>query len=667
MTDSARESSPRDSSGYGTSRTAVAQLAHALRACELLHRDLDLPQVFDGVVQGAVDLGYRRAVLNIRDPESGVLKPAAFAGLAPVEVASLQRAHYTLDEMSPLLDERFRISQSFLIRQGEVDWNDVLGDRFVPAPAREDPCDGRWHPEDSLIVPLLGTDGTLLGILSVDDPADRLRPCEDDVRLIEAYTNQAAIAMVNATLLERLQEELLDSALTENALRESEGRYRTIFEASTDAILVLDENGRITVVNPAAGSMSGYDREQLVGSPIDLFLDVSLAGASPTAGPVSGRTMSPMLQGRSTAVRRDGTRFDVELQAAAISLDQKRQILLVVKDISKRVLAERRAEQANERIRRLHDAALRLAACESEERICRLTVAVGENVLAHDFCALYVEKDGRLVLGACSGDVEPAGSALPFSYGSCVASAFHTMRPAIVYESGLSEPYDSERSAQISALAVPVGRVAALYIASRTSRALSEEDIRTIELLAGHVAEAIRRLRLQETLRSQAMLDPLTGVYNRRYFNEVIEQEITRSERYKHSVAFLMIDVNRFKEVNDLLGHQVGDLVLRDVATLLRESVRDVDWVVRYGGDEFLIILPETSRRLESVCARLKEAMADWSADTALVDFALTLAVGWAEWDPLKPRPLEHVLAEADRMMYANKASCYDAKDGTPD
>lgn len=647
----------------GSTRTeaqrVATQLSHALRACELLHRNHELAQVFNSVVQGAVDLGYQRAVLNVRDPESGNLEATAFAGLRAAEVERLTNAHFTLDEIKPFFAKRFQISRSYFIPEGEIDWKDALGERFVVSPGREDPCDEIWHAEDGFIVPILGTDGELLGILSLDDPVDQRRPREDGVRLIEAYANQAAIAIVNAALLERLQEELLDSALTENALRESEGRYRTIFEASADAILLLDEDWCITVVNPAMADMSGYPCGELIGAPIDLFLNVEhpQRKKEDVANSIMGKIAS--LQGRTTGIRRDGTPFDVELQSAVVSLDQKRHTLLVVKDISQRVLAERRAEQANERIHRLHDVALQLAGCESVEKICSLTVSVGENVLAHDFCAIYVEDDGKLVLGACSGNIEPVGSALPLSYGSCVASAFHTMKPAIIHESGASVHRDVEPSARVSALAVPVGNVAAMYIASRKPRVFSEEDIHTIELLAGHAAEAIRRLRLQEKLRAQAMLDPLTGVYNRRYFNEVIEQEILRSERYEHPVAFLMIDVNRFKEVNDLLGHQVGDLVLRDVAVLLRENIRDVDWVIRYGGDEFLIVLPETASQLESVRERLKRAMVDWSAGTALVDFPLTLAIGWAEWNPRQPRPLEQVLAEADHMMYANKASCY--------
>ena len=642
------------------SRIATAQLAHALRACELLHRNPDLGRIFEGVVEGAVALGYRRVALNVRDAELGRLKPAAFAGLSPTEARRLHEAGCALGEMEPLFEERCRIGDSFFIREGAGNWGEVLGDRFVLASAQQVPSDETWHPEDWLIIPLLGAGGELLGVLLLNDPLDGLRPHEDVVRLLKAYAHQAAIAIVHAALLERLQEELLDSALAENALRESEGRYRTIFEASSDAIIVLDENGRITVANPATSHMSGYSADEVVGSPIDLFLNVQPSKAR-TLPPEGGHGGGP-LEGRSVGIRRDGTPFDVELQSARISLDQKRQTLLVVKDISRRVLAERRAERANSRIRRLHDAALRLAACGSEEEVCQLTVDVGENVLAHEFCALYVERDGRLLLGACSDDQAPSGSALPLSHGSCVASAFHARKPVVAHETEPSLP-GSCRSAHVSAFAVPVGDVAALYIASHETRAFAEEDIRAIELLAGHVGEAIRRVRLQERLRSQAMLDPLTGVYNRRYFNEVIQQELLRSGRYEHSVAFLMIDINRFKEVNDLLGHQIGDLVLRDVAALLRQSVRDVDWVVRYGGDEFLIVLPETPSRLQSVHERLAETMADWSTRTALVDFPLTLAVGWAEWDPRRPRSLQQVLSEADRMMYVNKASRRDGND----
>jgi len=158
-------------------------------------------------------------------------------------------------------------------------------------------------------------------------------------------------------------------------------------------------------------------------------------------------------------------------------------------------------------------------------------------------------------------------------------------------------------------------------------------------------------------LKERATRDPLTGVYNRRYFNEVIEQELVRSRRYEHPIGFLMIDIDRFKEINDRFGHQMGDRVLKAVADLLVAQVRESDIVVRYGGDEFLIMLLETDGETEAVAERIRNAVAEWNKTNELIPFAVTLSIGAAHWDPTSTEPIEQVLAEADKRMYADKRS----------
>ena len=116
-----------------------------------------------------------------------------------------------------------------------------------------------------------------------------------------------------------------------------------------------------------------------------------------------------------------------------------------------------------------------------------------------------------------------------------------------------------------------------------------------------------------------------------------------------------MVDINRFKEINDRFGHQMGDRVLREVGKLLQEQVRKVDSVVRYGGDEFLIVLPEKSSDTEAVVQRIRQALAKWNKKIPLLDFPLTLAIGTSYWHPGRAEPVEAALYDADRRMYMDK------------
>ena len=146
--------------------------------------------------------------------------------------------------------------------------------------------------------------------------------------------------------------------------------------------------------------------------------------------------------------------------------------------------------------------------------------------------------------------------------------------------------------------------------------------------------------------------DALTGAYNRYYLDELLVQEAKRAERYDHPVGILMIDVNRFKEINDRFGHQAGDKVLQAIAALLKETVRETDIVIRYGGDEFLLICPETDGETEAIKKRILEAMANEETIGQWIDFPVTLSIGTAHWSPGSGAAIDRVLAEADKRMY---------------
>jgi len=129
-----------------------------------------------------------------------------------------------------------------------------------------------------------------------------------------------------------------------------------------------------------------------------------------------------------------------------------------------------------------------------------------------------------------------------------------------------------------------------------------------------HYALSLSNMRLMETLRQESIHDPLTGVYNRRYMEKTLEREVSRAERRKSPIGIVMIDIDRFKLFNDTHGHETGDNVLRKLGIYLKEHVRKEDSACRYGGEEFVLIIPgltarETGKRAEQLRIGIEEGI----------------------------------------------------------
>jgi diguanylate cyclase (GGDEF)-like protein len=159
-----------------------------------------------------------------------------------------------------------------------------------------------------------------------------------------------------------------------------------------------------------------------------------------------------------------------------------------------------------------------------------------------------------------------------------------------------------------------------------------------------------------ELVRLQSFTDPLTEVYNRRSLEEMAGRFISHARRLQNPLTFILIDVDLFKEVNTRFGHLTGDFVLAEVATLLRSSVRGSDAVIRYGGDEFLVILVDTGTEgARRVIQRVRHYVSDWNNAKHLPKFVLSLSIGMAEW--ADGQTLDEILDAADKAMYIEKES----------
>jgi diguanylate cyclase (GGDEF)-like protein len=191
---------------------------------------------------------------------------------------------------------------------------------------------------------------------------------------------------------------------------------------------------------------------------------------------------------------------------------------------------------------------------------------------------------------------------------------------------------------------------------ARTGIPYGEEELgqlaRAFDDMAGALQQ--REQRLQE----QAISDPLTGLYNRRYLNEFLQRELARSSRDNAPVAVILIDLDHFKRVNDSHGHEAGDIVLTAVGALLRDGVRGSDIACRYGGEEFALILPETgaepaARRAEEIRIAVS-ALSLTHAGKPLT--RVTASFGIAVF-PDHARDIDELLRAADVALYAAKGA----------
>ena len=184
------------------------------------------------------------------------------------------------------------------------------------------------------------------------------------------------------------------------------------------------------------------------------------------------------------------------------------------------------------------------------------------------------------------------------------------------------------------------------------------EHVRLAMGFAAHVAIALHNAHLYERTRHQAITDPLTGLYNRRYFMELAHREHRQALREGASLAILMLDLDHFKRVNDTYGHLVGDQALRAVALLCQDHLRQTDIIGRYGGEEFIVLLPATRIHAEDIAhriaERLRRAIASTPIRTPQGEVRLTVSIGAATLSEAG-EALDVLIQRADQALYLAK------------
>ncbi|MCG2795628.1 MAG: diguanylate cyclase [Actinomycetia bacterium] len=275
---------------------------------------------------------------------------------------------------------------------------------------------------------------------------------------------------------------------------------------------------------------------------------------------------------------------------------------------------------------------------------------------ADDGCLWYVDS-----FGYSSRAVEKISSGPYRNAGECWAVAQDTLVGIDDLSAAELKCRTLEKIAYGSTICVGMkveGRtLGVLHIRSEKPNAFSEEDQQFALAIADQVALALQRATLFEEINRLAVTDPLTGVFNVRRLASVLADEVSRARRYVRPVSFLMVDVDNLKVYNDSLGHQRGDVVLSQIASIVDRNTRDVDKVFRYGGDEFCVVLPETdSFEAMVVAEKVRRAVSDFHfpGEEDMRVKNLTISIGVATF-PQDTDEEDDLIRKADLALYAAK------------
>jgi diguanylate cyclase (GGDEF)-like protein/PAS domain S-box-containing protein len=436
----------------------------------------------------------------------------------------------------------------------------------------------------------------------------------------------------------------------QDALRASEEKFRGFFEQSRDGLILVNEQGTIIDWSVGAERMYGLCRADVVGRPQwdVLFQLVPTEQRTPDVYDLIQTNALEFLRSRGEVaalnaipyhVQRPFERPDGTLRVAAtlvFPIHTAGHVLMgsISRDITEQKQTEEEMQRLNAELRQTNDhleTSLReleqrareisllnelsdfLQTCQSVEEAYTVFASVVESLFVGQAGALYELSDpqSEAALVAHWGPPQPWINVFPSTH----CRVLRRFRPVVTrhLRSGthclcLNAP-DT-----IDSFCVPLmarDEVLGLLRLSEDPAASAEARERSEHLavsVADHLALALANLKLRERLQFQAIRDPLTGLFNRRYLDETLTRELQRATRHGHPIGVIMLDVDHFKQINDTYGHAAGDMMLAALGTFLQSLTRGEDIACRYGGEEFTLILPEAP--LDHTYARAEELRA---------------------------------------------------------
>ncbi len=324
--------------------------------------------------------------------------------------------------------------------------------------------------------------------------------------------------------------------------------------------------------------------------------------------------------------------------------------------------AHRRAEEAET----LRQVSLVVAGLLDEKDAIRKILELLGHVVVCDTAVVVLKegKDTLRVVGEHQWKKNPSMLGMEFSVFGITpyAEVARRIEPRLVPDAIAHYPHLSrdERSAYIrSWLGVPLiahdDALGVIAVHSTLPNYFTQSNLRLLSAFGSHVSVAISNARLYEEAQRLAITDPLTQLFNRRYFFQIASLEFRRAVRHRTPLSVLMVDIDRFKRVNDTYGHQTGDVALQKVAAACKRSTREIDILARYGGEEFIVLLPDTDADgATRVAHRLHKTVGAQPLQANGYEIPVTVSVGGAMMTG-DMTELDTLIGRADQALYQAK------------
>lgn len=453
---------------------------------------------------------------------------------------------------------------------------------------------------------------------------------------------------------------------------------RGIYESFPDAIAVIDRHGRITQMNAQVESIFGYSRNELQDKPVEFLMPERFRErhVKHITGYIADPRMRPMGVGLELfGQRKDKSEFPVDIMLSPMTTESGSMVIAVVRDVTAPKQATEIARKTNEELMALVAELQRresemqalismddlLQSCTAQDEAYKVVgLAAGELFDGQTGCLAVLHASGQYLEMVARWGERPLGQPI-FSLEDCWALRRGQLHEVTDPQAGLlcrhfvSQP-------ETSYLCVPLtvqGETLGVFCLVGAPAKRSQHQVSQLQL-AVTVSEAIKlslsNLKLREELRAEAIHDPLTGLFNRRYLEETLPRELHRAQRAHSPLCVAMLDLDNFKRFNDTYGHDAGDSLLRELGRLLLGKLRKSDISCRYGGEEFVLVLPDSSaadakQRMEQIRAQIKELQIPHGEQQLR---AITVSAGVAQAEDPAPNPSQ-LLRAADTALYAAK------------